>query len=324
MAVIALASAKGSPGVTTTSLALALTWPRAVMLVEGDPAGGDIMAGYVRAELRSDRGIGYLAVAARRDNLADELPNQVIDLGHGRSPVTRLLLPGVPDPVESAGVAPAWPRLTDFFGWLGRRGPQRHPAEDPRREPLDVIVDCGRLISTYPPLVLMTAADVVLIVVRSTLRSASSAAPVVATLRREIADAGGDVGRLGLVAVEGGEYKASDLTRALGLPVLASMPMRERDAAALSEGLPRVSDTSPLMKAARQTAEGLVGRFSRAEEAIVAAARSGSAPTGGYPTVPPGYPGQSGPGAGYPSVGTGYSGGHAAGPADAAPGVARR
>ena len=40
MAVIALASASGSPGVTTTALGLALLWPRPVLLVEADPTGG--------------------------------------------------------------------------------------------------------------------------------------------------------------------------------------------------------------------------------------------------------------------------------------------
>ena len=33
MAVVALASASGSPGVTTTALGLALLWPRPVLLV---------------------------------------------------------------------------------------------------------------------------------------------------------------------------------------------------------------------------------------------------------------------------------------------------
>ena len=40
MAVIALTSASGSPGVTTTALGLALLWPRPVLLVEADPTGG--------------------------------------------------------------------------------------------------------------------------------------------------------------------------------------------------------------------------------------------------------------------------------------------
>ena len=33
---------KGSPGVTSTALALAAVWPRPVVLLEADPAGGDL------------------------------------------------------------------------------------------------------------------------------------------------------------------------------------------------------------------------------------------------------------------------------------------
>lgn len=36
MAIVALVSASGSPGVTATALGLALLWPRPVMLVEAD------------------------------------------------------------------------------------------------------------------------------------------------------------------------------------------------------------------------------------------------------------------------------------------------
>lgn len=39
---ISLASVKGSPGVTSTALALAAAWPRPVVLLEADPSGGDL------------------------------------------------------------------------------------------------------------------------------------------------------------------------------------------------------------------------------------------------------------------------------------------
>ena len=67
MTVIALASAKGSPGVTTATLALAATWPGRALLVEADPAGGDVLAGYGRGELPPAPGLLELATAARRE-----------------------------------------------------------------------------------------------------------------------------------------------------------------------------------------------------------------------------------------------------------------
>ena len=51
MALIVMFSAAGSPGVTASALGVALTWPRPVLLVEGDPTGGSaVFAGYLRAE----------------------------------------------------------------------------------------------------------------------------------------------------------------------------------------------------------------------------------------------------------------------------------
>ena len=329
MAIIAVASAKGSPGVTTTCLALTLTWPRSVLLVEADPAGGDVMAGYVRAELSGDRGLAYLAVAARRDSIDAELGAQVIDLTSEKqavhtAPITRLLLPGVTDPVESAGVAPSWPRLADFFVALGQRSSRQQAADGPDREPLDVIVDCGRLISTYPPLTVMASADLVLLAVRSSLRSASSTAPVVATLRRELAAGGGDPDRVGLVVIEGGEYRTSDLGRALGAPVVATVPWREKEAAALSDGIGKVVDNSTLMRSARKTAESLAAQLTRAQHA---AAEGPPAPLEQPAVADVTYPGVTYPGVTYPA-GT-YGGYPVAGTApptqaDAPPGMVRQ
>lgn len=46
MAVLALTSAKGAPGVSTAALAMTLLWPRAALLAECDPAGGSsVLAG---------------------------------------------------------------------------------------------------------------------------------------------------------------------------------------------------------------------------------------------------------------------------------------
>ena len=39
---VATGSVKGSPGVTSTALALAAVWPRPAVLLEADPAGGDL------------------------------------------------------------------------------------------------------------------------------------------------------------------------------------------------------------------------------------------------------------------------------------------
>ena len=46
MALIAVASAKGAPGVTTFAVALAALAPRRAVLADLDPAGGDLVLRY--------------------------------------------------------------------------------------------------------------------------------------------------------------------------------------------------------------------------------------------------------------------------------------
>ena len=54
----ALVSAGGSPGVTTSALALTLSWPSQVILAECDPSGGDVLAGLFAGHLAGDQGPG--------------------------------------------------------------------------------------------------------------------------------------------------------------------------------------------------------------------------------------------------------------------------
>ena len=73
MALIAIAADKGSPGVTTTSVALAAVWPRRVLLAEADPAGGDLVyrsAGAHGGVLNPNSGLLSLAATARHGRRA--------------------------------------------------------------------------------------------------------------------------------------------------------------------------------------------------------------------------------------------------------------
>jgi hypothetical protein len=69
MPLIALASVKSSPGVTTTALALASMWKTAPrrQLVEADPGGGDLG---LWLGLPADSGLAGLAAAARHGHEA--------------------------------------------------------------------------------------------------------------------------------------------------------------------------------------------------------------------------------------------------------------
>src|SRR4051812_25089287 len=63
----ALTSGKAAPGVTTSTWALALTWPRPLLVADCDPAGGDMVPGMLAGRVSVARGLLSWSTAARRD-----------------------------------------------------------------------------------------------------------------------------------------------------------------------------------------------------------------------------------------------------------------
>jgi hypothetical protein len=236
MAVVALCSAKGSPGVTTAALALTLTWPGRCVLAECDPAGGSVQAGYLAGTLPTDRGVWELAVAVLRgEDLASAWWGQLIDLDPPRR--RRLLLPGITDPAQSGVLRPVWGRLGEFFTSLEHTDPG-----------YDVIVDCGRLAAPNTPWPLLSAADLVLLVLPGTLPGLSAATPAVGQLRAHLR--GRDPGGCGLrvLLCGAGDESSWTVTGWLDTPVIAELPQDRRTARALCRG-GRVRAGAPLMHA---------------------------------------------------------------------------
>ncbi|MBY8872046.1 ParA family protein [Micromonospora sp. PLK6-60] len=236
MAIIALVSAKGSPGVTTSALACTLSWQRRLVLAECDPAGGSILAGYLGGALDGPRGIGELAVGELRDgNLEQAFWSQLVDLDAPKR--ERLLLPGVVDPVQAGSVTPLWQRFTDFFADLDKG----HP-------PYDVLVDCGRLSVVGPPWPLLRGADVVLLVTRAQLPGLSGTRAMIRAIERDFAEHRVPPGTLRLLVVGDGHGNA-EIAKALGVPVIARLPADPRTAQVLSLG-GTVRAGRPLLRAA--------------------------------------------------------------------------
>ena len=238
MALIAMVSAKGSPGVSTAALACTLAWSGRTLLAECDPAGGDILSGYLAGLEIPPIGLLNLAIAELRGRAADEFGRQVIDLDKDH-PGHRLVLPGIADPVQAGTVRPTWPRLAEFFAGLDRG-----------EHGYDVIADCGRLTTSTPPWPVLHRADLVLMVVRATsVRTISPAMPAVAQLRKELTENGRGAGSLGLLLVGDGPYPAADIQQRLQLPLLAELPDDRRGAQVLSDG-GRLRSNTPLLRAA--------------------------------------------------------------------------
>ncbi|MFD7283655.1 hypothetical protein ACFV80_43360 [Streptomyces sp. NPDC059862] len=251
MSVIALAGCSGAPGVTTSALALLLSWPlepgRRMILAECDPDGGAVLHGLLQGTLGDRYGLRNLSVAVRKGDFGDAFWRQLIDLssedGGKESPRDRLLLPGITDPAQAASLGPVWKALAVMF-----RGIEAEHGHD-------VLIDLGRSGAFGPSGVLAEQADTVLVVVRNTLRCLQAAQARVSALEER-------VGNVGLLMIGEGPYPAGEVQRVLQVPVVATLPYAPDDARVLSDGAeqPRRFTKSALMKAARTGSTLLVQR----------------------------------------------------------------
>ncbi|MEU3735386.1 hypothetical protein AB0E81_39360 [Streptomyces sp. NPDC033538] len=251
MAVIALAGCSGAPGVTTTALGLLLSWPlapgRRMILAECDPDGGAVLHGLLQGTLGDRYGLRNLSVAARKGEFGEAFWRQLIDLssedGKAESPRNRLLLPGITDPAQAASLSSVWKGLATTFRGID--------AEHDH----DVLVDLGRRGAVGPSGVLAEQADLVLVVVRNTLRCLQAAQGRVNALEER-------VGNVGLLVINEGPYPAGEVQRVLQVPMMATLPFTPKEARVLSDGAdqPRHFTKSALMKAARTTSTQLVQR----------------------------------------------------------------
>jgi MinD-like ATPase involved in chromosome partitioning or flagellar assembly len=243
---VVLTSAKGSPGVTTATVALAAAWPPQwrPSILECDASGGDLAAGF---GLSAEPGLLTLASAARRDRRPGLLWEHTQEMPGGlavtpapasaeqataaidvlmSSPVLNLLLdhaPGSDDDAET----------------LQRFEPRRHD-ESPSAQAgavaddAVVLADMGRL---PPHLVpgsgvsrLLAAADVVLLVVRNEQQGIVHAAARLDALR---AAAGGNGAQVRMLLAGAATFSATEVALTLKVPVAGMLPTDDRAAAVL-------------------------------------------------------------------------------------------
>jgi len=152
VALIAIAADKGAPGVTTACIALAVVWPRPVLLAECDPAGGDLACWLPAAgggRLDPGRGLLSLAVAGRRGIGPGQILEHTQKLSGGLD-----VLAGVVTAEQGAGLDMLWGSAGAALAQL--------PG-------LDVIADCGRIGADGPHYDLIASASSVVLVTRDTL-----------------------------------------------------------------------------------------------------------------------------------------------------------
>jgi hypothetical protein len=237
MTIVALGSVKGSPGVTTTVLALAAVWPtsRGLVVAELDPDGG-VLA--VRRELGLEPGLVTLATTLRR--------------GGDATAHTQPLGANV-----RAIVAP--PSAEQTLVALGVAGDRLWRALDTLGD--DLLVDCGRLTTTSPVIPIARRAATTFVVARPRLEDVALLRERIPALRRQRVDPR-------VLLVGHGRFHPDEVAAAVETPVAAVIPVDRRSADALdSRTTGRLTSRAPLLRCARQISATLVPRGGSGTEA---------------------------------------------------------
>jgi hypothetical protein len=259
MAILLLTSAGGAPGVTTLAVGLALTWPRPVLLADGDPgAHQSILAGYLAGASAGGKGLLRVAEAHRdRRSLREVVIDQSITLADQEG-ARRLFLPGFTKAGSAAHFGAVWPDLAETFDRLSDVD-------------IDVIVDCGRVGQPGLPGALVERSAVTALVLNSSLRSVMSARVHLPTLSDQGRPTTEVRSQLGLIVVgEGQPYGSGEIAKALDVTIIGAVADDRQSAAHLSDGRPRHRrfDSSPLMRSISEIGTRLAADLQRSTELV--------------------------------------------------------
>ena len=151
MGLFSVASAKGAPGVSIATMALASTWPTDPLVADIDPAGGDLVWRCRTPDgdpLENDRGLLSLGAAVRRGAQEADLSEHLQEIGGGIE-----VLAGLASPTQVSGLGASWGQLPAVFRAADR----------------DVLADCGRVVPGSAVMPVLNASDAVLFVVEPTV-----------------------------------------------------------------------------------------------------------------------------------------------------------
>lgn len=233
MSSIFFASLAGSPGVTTTAVGLTLNWPRPAILLEVDTSrSSSVLPGYLRGQVDHSLGLTPLSVSHQRGQLnVEALWAQTVQLAE-----ERYLVPGFSNLAAAHGTTSLWGALGSLLASLENAG-------------IDVLIDAGRLEVNDPRIPLLQQADSVVVLARPVLPDIAAVAARLPELRLALgAVAHESYLSVALVDSEYESYSSSEISRALGAPVVTRFKWDARTAALFSLGADRQPrfDKSPL------------------------------------------------------------------------------
>ncbi len=247
MSVLLLTSAGHSPGVTSLAVALAVTWPEPVLLVDANTEPDQsVLAGYLQGADPAGRGLGGVLQAHReRRPLAAIIAALSIPLDEAEA---HDFLPGFSHPGMVTLFNPVWPELATALEGYGRT----------------VLVDAGRVTPDGLPAALVNVSSGIGVVTGSRL---VDLAALRLYLPQVVAAAGEE--RVGLIVTGPGRpYGSGEIGHQFGVPVWAKIAWQPNEAAVFAAGErePRRLRTSAYLDDVRslgkQLAERSAGRRS--------------------------------------------------------------
>lgn len=216
---VAVCSAKGSPGVTSTALAVTAAWPeRDARLLEADPSGGDLAfrcrheSGH---EVATTPNLLGLATAVRGSSLEGLADPELLDRYAQPLAAGVRVVPGLPSPAQARGLSGLWGQIA-------------HAAEGAGSH---VVADLGRLQRTEATMQLAGAATVILVVCQPYLESVTHTQQLIADVTPALPARA--AGRAVVPVVVGphrhGDANAADVDQLMnalgGLPIAPAMPI---------------------------------------------------------------------------------------------------
>ncbi|WP_454852235.1 hypothetical protein [Promicromonospora soli] len=228
MAVIALASTNGAPGVSSTCLGLALSWPRPVLLLEADPRGlSALMTGWFQGARPYETGLVELALSSLAP--ADALREVMLPFEATHAS----FVAGLRSHTQAATLRGQWEPIAQALAELDAEG-------------TDVIVDAGALGYPGSPDPILVSADVTLLTLRSSLPALAGARPWADVVVRE--DRWRNPGLL--LVGENRPYTGREIAASLSLPLMAQVAWDPKSAEFYSQGI-RQSDSFETSKYVR-------------------------------------------------------------------------